>query len=529
MSDSVHPVLINGQWRSSTGTLTFRASNPQTRSPLEDQYPVSPWNEIEETLQAAHQAARELEQIPPSQIAKFLNEYADRIEDSEDDLISTANRETALPEEPRLRSVELPRTTSQLRSAADATRDASWSQSTIDTSLHTRSIYRAIGPVCVFGPNNFPFAFNSIAGGDFAAAIAAGNPVIAKGNTSHPGTTKIFAEAANEAANSTEMPKGLVQLLYRTDHQDGERLVSHPLLGATGYTGSRQTGLTLKSAADCSGKPIYLELSSINPILVLPGALKERQDEIIDDLSSAILLGTGQFCTSPGLIIVIESSVADIFVSELGLRLRKTPPGVLLGAGVQKSLIAGIRALETAGAKTITGGLAIDDPNKGFCIQNTLLQVDGASFLMRPKDFQTETFGNSSLVVRTRDVEELKAVVGSLEGNLTGSIYSHSQEIDNSLYNEVESLLRPKVGRLLNDKMPTGVAVSPAMNHGGPFPATGHPGFTAVGIPASLLRFAALQCYDNVRQHRLPLELQDKNPTGHTWRLVDGTWTQSDI
>ena len=148
---------------------------------------------------------------------------------------------------------------------------------------------------------------------------------------------------------------------------------------------------------------------------------------------------------------------------------------------------------------------------------------------MRPEDFQRETFWNSSLVVRARDFEEFKAIIGSLEGNLTGSIYSHSQGIDDLLYNEAESLLRPKVGRLLNDKMPTGVAVSPAMNHGGPFPATGHPGFTAVGIPASLLRFSALQCYDNVRQHRLPLELQDKNPTGHTWRLIDGTWTQADI
>ncbi len=529
MSDLLHPVLINGQWRSSAGTSTFQASNPQTRSLLEAQYPVSPWSEIKETLQAAHQAANELEKISPSQIAEFLDEYANRIEDSEDTLVATANQETALPEEPRLRSVELPRTTSQLRSAASAAKNGSWNLPTIDTSLQIRSIYRAIGPVCVFGPNNFPFAFNSIAGGDFAAAIAAGNPVIAKGNTSHPGTTEIFAKAANEAANNTKMPKGLVQLLYRTSHQDGERLVSHPLLGATGYTGSRQAGLILKSAADRSGKPIYLELSSINPILILPGALKERQDEIIDDLSSSILLGTGQFCTSPGLIILVESPASDIFVSELGLRMGKTPPGVLLGAGVQKSLIEGIQGLETAGAKTVTGGLAIDDPNKGFCIENTLLQVDGTSFLMRPEDFQKETFGNSSLVVRARDFEELKAIIGSLEGNLTGSIYSHSQGIDDSLYNEAESLLRPKVGRLLNDKMPTGVAVSPAMNHGGPFPATGHPGFTAVGIPASLLRFAALQCYDNVRQHRLPVELQDENPTGHTWRLIDGTWTQSDI
>ena len=196
MSDLTHPVLINGQWKSSTGTSTFQASDPQTRSPLEGQYPVSPWSEIEETLQAAHQAASELEKIPPSQIARFLDEYADRIEDRKNDLIATANQETALPEEPRLRSVELPRTTSQLRSAASAAKNGSWNLPTIDTSLQIRSIYRAIGPVCVFGPNNFPFAFNSIAGGDFAAAIAAGNPVIGKRKYGAPRNDRNFRSSS---------------------------------------------------------------------------------------------------------------------------------------------------------------------------------------------------------------------------------------------------------------------------------------------------------------------------------------------
>ena len=325
------------------------------------------------------------------------------------------------------------------------------------------------------------------------------------------------------------MPRGMVQLLYRTSHQDGERLVAHPLTGATGYTGSRSAGLALKAAADRTGKPIYLELSSVNPILVLPGALQERKDAIVDELSSSLLLGTGQFCTSPGLVVVLDAPEADGFVAGVGQRLAQAPSGVLLGAGVQESLGASVQVLEAAGAETVTGGSAVDAPEGGFCFQNTLLQVDGAAFVERPEELQTEAFGNCSLVVRAQNVEQLKAILGGLEGNLTGAIYSHSQDADDALYDAVEPLLRRKVGRLLNDKMPTGVAVSPAMNHGGPFPATGHPGFTAVGIPASLLRFAALHCYDNVRQRRLPVELRDTNPTGQTWRLIDGAWTQADI
>ena len=195
-----------------------------------------------------------------------------------------------LPGAPRLKDVELPRTTSQLRQAAAAAREGSWALPTIDTKLNIRSCLASIGPVWVFGPNNFPFAFNSVAGGDFAAAIAAGNPVIAKANTSHPGTTRRVAELAQQAAEKTEMPSGTVQLIYRTSHADGLRLVADARTGATGYTGSRHAGLALKAAADAAGKPIYLELSSINPVVILPGAIcragrKDRRgihDELLD-------------------------------------------------------------------------------------------------------------------------------------------------------------------------------------------------------------------------------------------------------
>jgi NADP-dependent aldehyde dehydrogenase len=381
--------------------------------------------------------------------------------------------------------------------------------------------------VWVFGPNNFPFAFNSVAGGDFVAAIAAGNPVIAKANSSHPDTTRLLAEEAFAALRESDLPASTVQLLYRTSHADGARAVSDPRTGATGYTGSRSAGLTLKEAADAAGKPIYLELSSVNPLLVLPGALAERGDTLAGELVGSCLMGTGQFCTSPSLVILFAGDATDRFLGAVRERLAATAPTPLLSRAVARSLAKSVAELRHAGAEVVTGGAAIEGP--GYRHANTLLRVDGARFLREPQALQTEAFGNVSLAVVVRDEAEAADVLAQLEGNLTGSIYSDTGGSDDALYARLEPLLRPKVGRLLNDKMPTGVAVSPAMNHGGPYPSTGHPGFTAVGIPASLRRFAALQAYDNVRAGRLPPILRDENPGARAWRSIDGTWTRADV
>ncbi|MGE5194102.1 MAG: aldehyde dehydrogenase family protein, partial [Deltaproteobacteria bacterium] len=426
----------------------------------------------------------------------------------------------------RLAKAELPRTTNQLRQAAAAAREGSWLRPIIDVKANIRSIFAPIGPVVVFGPNNFPFAFNGISGGDFAAAVAAGNPVIAKGHSSHPGTTRLFAEEAQHAARETEMPAGFVQLIYRTDHADGERLVAHPQIGATGYTGARETGLVLKAAADRSGKPIYLELSSINPVVLLPGALAERAAALADEFTGSCLMGTGQFCTNPGLVFLIAGPEAEAFLNLVRDKFAAAPVGTLLGEGVLRHLERGIAALRAAGAEVVTGGET--GGGRGFSYRNTLLRVSGDKFLADARALQTEAFGNSSLFVFARDAAQLQELAGVLEGNLTATIYSATAARDDATYDQVAPILRRRVGRLLNDRMPTGVAVSPAMNHGGPFPATGHPGFTAVGIPTSIQRFAMLCCYDNVRPHRLPPALQNKNP-GRLWRLIDGAWTQGDV
>jgi NADP-dependent aldehyde dehydrogenase len=517
------PVLIDGAWRPADAAGFFPAENPAAKQRLPEEFPISSWADCDAALNSAARAAEILREAPAESLARFLERYAERIEARRDELVARAVLETALPAKPRLAEVELPRTTNQLRQAAAAARDGSWRMATIDTQANIRSCLLSIGPVCVFGPNNFPFAFNSIAGGDFAAAIAAGNPVIAKANSSHPGVSRMLAEEANLAAREIGLPPGAVQLLYRTSHADGERLVSDSRTGATAYTGSRAAGLALKRAADAAGKPIYLELSSVNPVVILPGAIEERLAEIADQFASSCLMGAGQFCTNPGLVLLVAGEQSERFLSAAAERFQKAPAGTLLSKGVEKSLETSVAALRDAGAKPIAEGPS----GQGYSRPNTLLTVSGEQFLKKSHELQTEAFGNASLVVVAASVDQAADCLDRLEGNLTGCIYSHTGGADDAAYDRLAKRLRPRVGRLLNDKMPTGVAVSPAMNHGGPYPATGHPGFTAVGIPASLARFAMLACYDNVRPARLPPWLQDKNPTGQMWRRIDGAWRQA--
>jgi 2,5-dioxopentanoate dehydrogenase len=523
-----NPVLIAGRWQEERSARSeFSAKNPQTGVESAEHYPVSGTQTLGAALTAGARAARELASIEPARIAAFLERYAAGIEARADVLVNSAHEETGLPKEPRLRNVELPRTTAQLRAAAAAARERSFCQPVIDTKNNIRSLYGALGgPVAVFGPNNFPFAFNAVSGGDFAAAIAAGNPVIAKANPGHPTTTRLLAEASLEALEAAGLPSATVQLIYALPDALGLELVAHPSIAASAFTGSRRAGLALKAAADRAGKPIYLELSSINPLFILPGALGERGNAIAEELAGSCTLGAGQFCTKPGLSVVVAGASAEAFVSQLAALLGKAAPGTLLGAASADKIGEGLAVLREHGAEVLTGGHKLPGPR--FSHENTLLRVSGEAFLAQPEALQTEAFGSVHLVVIAASLAQLGEIADSLSGNLTGGIYSHTGAEDEEAYALVAPRLRSKVGRLLNDKMPTGVAVSPAMNHGGPYPSTGHPGFTAVGIPASLRRFTALHCYDNVREPRLPPELKNQNAL-KLWRSIDGEWTQRDV
>lgn len=520
-------VLIAGKWRAAKSSGTFHAVNPATKEQLPETFPVSTWEDIDAALDAAVSATDALAMKSADDIAGFLEAYADLIDGKAEAIAEAAAMETALPASPRLKDIELARTTNQLRQAATAAREGTWAVPTIDTKMNIRSMFGPIGPVVIFGPNNFPLAYNAVSGGDFAAAIAAGNPVIAKAHPCHPTTTRMLAELANEAAESTDMPAAIVQLIYHMSNEDGLKLVADARTGAIGFTGSRGGGLALKEVADKAGNPIYLEMSSINPVVILPGALEERNEELVDQFTTSCLMATGQFCTNPGLVILPKSEATEAFIAAVADRFKSAPSGTLLAEGVEQGIAANIESLKQAGAQVIVGGKPGDEDR--FCYANTLLRVDGDAFLARARSLQTEAFGNASLFVVADGVEQMERILETLEGNLTGCIYSHTGTKDDGAYERVAAKLRPRVGRLLNDKMPTGVAVTSAMQHGGPYPSTGHPGFTAVGFPATIRRFAMLLCYDNVRQHRLPRLLQDKNPTSKTWRYVDGQYTTSDM
>ena len=520
----VQPVLVAGEWRKAAATSTFAAEDPTTGKMLDAKFPVSGWEDCDAALVAAVGAAKELCSVPAERLAEFLELYAVEIEKHSAALVEIAHAETGLPVAQRLRDVELPRTVAQLRQGAVAAREGSWAKPVIDTKNNIRSYYASIGPVVIFGPNNFPFAFNAVSGGDLAAAIAAGNAVIAKGHPFHPSTTKLLAECAFSALKQAGLPVGTIQMLYSVSNEDGLRLVRDGRVGAISFTGSRLGGLRLKEAADSVGKPIYLEMSSLNPIVILPGAFRERGEHLAIELADSCLAASGQFCTSPNLIFVIGEEDADRLTAGLVAIFEERSPGWLLSRGGLRSLDDSVRALIAAGAKAVTGASTLR--GEGYRYKNTLLRVSAEQLLATPHELQQEAFGNSTMLVAMKDAGQLCEVIDSLEGNLTGSIYSSKAGEDDAIYPAIADALRAKVGRLLNDKMPTGVALSPAMNHGGPFPSTSHPGFTAVGIPASMMRFAVLQCYDNVRQERLPVALRDKPPNPAMWRSIDGAWVR---
>ena len=296
---SLEPVLLDGRWRPAASRGEFQPLNPSTGEALSWRYPVSDWSDCELALSAAASAAVALREVAPETLAGFLETFAAAIESNAEALARQAAEETGLPFAPRLKDVELPRTVNQLRQAAQSARDGSWTLPTIDSKLNIRSVYAPLGPVVTIGPNNFPLAFNGAAGGDFAAAIAAGNPVIIKAHPAHPRTTQLLAELAHAAVKSCGLPPATVQLIYRLEHADGARLVSDPRTGATGFTGGRATGLAVKAAADRAGNPIYREMSSVNPVVVLPAALAERAGAIADEFCTSCLMGAGQFCTNP--------------------------------------------------------------------------------------------------------------------------------------------------------------------------------------------------------------------------------------
>jgi NADP-dependent aldehyde dehydrogenase len=516
-------VFVAGRWRPATAVATFQAVDPATATAREAVWPVSTWADCDEALDAAVAAAAELARLPADQIAAFLERFAARLEARGAELVAAAHAETGLAVKPRLTDVELPRTLDQLRQAAASAREQTWRMAMLDTEKNIRAACFGIGPVVVFPPANFPLAYGCVTGGDMAAAIAAGNPVIAKAHPGHPSVSKLAAEEALQAARETGLPAATVQLLHGLENADGEKLVADPRVGATGFTGSEVAGKKLFAAASAAGKVIWVEMGSINPVVLLPGALAERGGEIAAELTLSVTGSAGQFCTKPGLVFFVGDAAGAEFAAAVAEKFAAHGPQVLLSEPGCRRLCGGIEGLVQAGAKLLAGQAAAAGPTSHV---PTLLEVAGRELVARPDSFVVEAFGNATLLVRCGSLAELVQAVACAHGSLGASLYAARDGRDDAAFAEIVPLLVARSGRVIENRMPTGLAVTPPMQHGGPWPSAAPPFFSAVGFPWSILRFARRICFDGWTESRLPEIVRDAAPAGNPWRYVDRAWVR---
>ena len=506
--------------------LALHATTGEKTGP--DYYAASD-EEIELAVQLAAQAFPIYSKVSGKERAAFLRCIAANIEEIGEGLAQCAMRETALPLA-RLQ-METGRTCNQLRMFADLIDEGSWVDARIDRANparqpvpkpDVRSLRRPLGPVVVFGASNFPLAF-STAGGDTAAALAAGCPVVVKAHLAHPATAELVGLAVQKAAQECQMPEGVFSLLYGPGNDIGEMLVQHPLIKAVGFTGSRQGGLALMRLAQRREEPIpfYGEMSSVNPIFILPGAMKERREQIATGLHASVTLGAGQFCTNPGLVFVANDTDAEAFAGKLGELLAASPDFTMLTQGIGEAYEKGIsvrasRAQSLVRCDVATGSTA--------GTRAALFQTNAESFLTSP-DLSEEIFGPTTLIVTHSSRDELLQIAASLEGQLTATL--HGTEEDLKEFSDLVAVLEQKAGRLLFNGFPTGVEVGHAMVHGGPFPATSDGRSTSVGTRA-IFRFTRLVCYQDFPDAALIDELKNANPLG-IQRMVDGLLTSDPI
>ncbi|MEY3144069.1 MAG: hypothetical protein RLY21_2562 [Planctomycetota bacterium] len=468
----------------------MRAVNPASGEALGAEFARSSRADLEAMADTAFDAIDALADAPGALLADFLDDYALRLENDRAGIAQLAHEETALPYAPRLSEVEFNRMTFQLREAARCLRDESWRTVAVDEKHGLRSTLVPLGGavVCI-GPSNFPLAFNGVSGGDFAAAIAARNPVIAKAHPGHPNTTaRIFAHCC-AARDAARLPSASVQLFFDCLPEDGEALLAHAGVAALGFTGSRAAGLRLKAACDRLGKPASLEMSGVNPVFVASSAAGARAEAIADAWTASVMLGGGQFCTKPGVIFVAGEAAAARVAARAVEVLGKAAPAVLLTESIRAHLSQSIDALRAAGVKIVCGGGA---QAPGFRFEPTLALADASLARRARGTAMIESFGPLGIVVAVEGDAQLVDFARALDGQLAATVIADAA--DDAVRATLFGVLRFKVGRLLSETMPTGVAVSPAMVHGGPFPATGDARFTAVGLPAAAKRFSKALC-----------------------------------
>ncbi|MET7843743.1 aldehyde dehydrogenase (NADP(+)) [Streptomyces sp. NPDC005356] len=510
-----------------TGTgPRIRSCDPRTGDELDPAYHLASSAEVTRACRLAEDAFDAYRDTHPEQRARFLERIAHHLTRATDTLVERGHLETGLPVA-RLTG-EVGRTTGQLRMFAEVLREGSWHGARIDPAQPDRApLPRAdmrqrkipLGPVAVFGASNFPLAF-SVAGGDTASALAAGCPVVVKAHEAHLGTSELVARAVLAAATDTNMPNGVFSLLVGDGHGTGTQLAGDPRIQAIGFTGSRTAGLALARTAAQRVQPIpvYAEMSSVNPVLLMPGALADRARQLADEFVDSLTLGAGQFCTNPGLLIAVEGSDLDTFTAAAAQRVDSDSGATMLTPRIAQSYRLETEAVTThpkiqvlargTRAETVSGGQAL------------LVVVQGDDFCADP-GLQREMFGAASLLVRCRDLDQVSDVVRALEGQLTATVHTADTDLDDA--RALLPLLERRAGRVLFNNWPTGVEVGHAMVHGGPYPATSDARTTSVGSLA-IERFLRPVAYQNLPETLLPPPLQDDNPYGIP-RRVDGALT----
>ena len=521
-----------GSRESRAASRGFRACNPATGKPLAGAFAEATPGEVDAAAQAAESAFEAYAAEPPARRAAFLRAIAERLVALGDALLERAQAETALPR-PRLEG-ERARTANQARLFADLVEEGSWVDARIDRAQPDRApapkpglrrMLVPLGPVAVFGASNFPLAF-SVAGGDTVSALAAGNPVVVKAHPAHPGTSELAARAILEAAAATGMPDGVFSMVHGRKTDVGRALVTHPAIQAVGFTGSFRGGKALFDAAVRRPQPIpvFAEMGSANPVFVLPGALATRGEEIAKALAVSVTLGCGQFCTNPGLTFVAPGGGAEAFVSRLGVLLAEAPAGTMVHAGIKEAYDAELAAVGALPGLAVAARSSARAPNAATEAQPALLLADAGAFAAHRR-LDQEIYGPVTVAVRCGSKDELLATARRLGGHLTATV--HATERDLAAYPELLPILARKAGRVVLNGVPTGVEVSHAMHHGGPWPATTDPRATSVGT-AAILRFARPVCFQDVPDAALPEELRDANPRG-IWRFVDGRPTRDSL
>jgi 2,5-dioxopentanoate dehydrogenase len=514
--------LLIGTQRVGGGERSFRAVNPATGETLEPAFAFAGATEVERACDLAWEAFHVYRETGLDERARFLETIAANIMDLGDVLVERASAETGLPRG-RIEG-ERARTVGQLKLFADVVRQGEWLDVRIDHAMEERKPLPrpdlrqrqiALGPVAVFGASNFPLAF-SVAGGDTASALAAGCPVAVKGHPAHPGTGELVGRAIQKAVASCGLPEGVFSLLLG-EIETGSRLVAHPHIKAVGFTGSRGGGMALVRIAAGRPEPIpvYAEMSSINPVYVLPAALAARAEAIGREFVGSLTMGAGQFCTNPGLVFGLDGPDVDRFVDAAVNALNVCEPQPMLTPGIHKAYEAGVQALsEHNGVETVARGRVGEGINQG---QGALFATDADSF-MADERLAHEVFGSSSLVVRCPDIEALIAVSERLEGQLTATL--HMEPADAGIARRLMPILERKAGRILANGWPTGVEVGHAMVHGGPFPATSDSRTTSVGSLA-IRRFLRPVCYQDLPPELLPSAVRDGDDL-RIPRLVNG-------